>query len=479
MSDNGIGAQGEPIDSAALRRIPSVDELLRKAASVECRLPRPLMTDALRTLVATVRTEVRNGRPAPSPEAWDALVAHALHQAESRLFISVINATGVVLHTNLGRAPLSEAALAAIAATAGGYNNLEYTVENGARGSRHLHGEAMLRLITGAEAAMVVNNGAAAILLVLSTIASGRSVLLSRGEMIEIGGSFRIPDIMAQSGCRLVEVGTTNRTHPHDYEQAVTSETGAILKVHTSNYHISGFTAAVGRKELAGLAHARQLPLIEDLGSGVLLDTGTFGLPHEPTVQEALNAGVDLVTCSGDKLLGGPQAGLILGRADLIAQCKRHPLARALRVGKLTLAALQATLAHYLRGEAEQEIPIWRMCRLTTAEIEQRAKALADQLVSGRLPQQLRVQVVAGASAVGGGSLPDATLPTMLLAICGTGDWAPQRLAAKLRNGAVPVVARVESDALLLDLRTVHPADDAVVLSALRAALDQEEPACT
>jgi L-seryl-tRNA(Ser) seleniumtransferase len=393
------------------------------------------------------------------------------------LFARVINATGVVLHTNLGRAPLGQSALDAIAAISGGYNNLEYTVETGERGSRHIHGETMLNLLTGAEAAMVVNNGAEAILLALSAMAAGKEVVLSRGEMIEIGGSFRVPDIMTQSGCQLVEVGTTNRTHLEDYQKAINPQTGAILKVHTSNYRISGFTAAVSNRELAVLAHNHDIPLVEDLGSGVLIDTAKHGLMHEPTVQEALAAGVDLVTCSGDKLLGGPQAGLILGRADLVARCKRHPLARALRVGKLTLAALQATLTHYLQGEEDKEVPIWRMCSLSSESIGSRAAAMAYSLGSLSLP--VAIEVMAGKSAVGGGSLPGETLPTMLLAIRGEGSLSPQSLAKRLRQNVPPVVARVEANSLLLDLRTVAPDEDALALSALQKALVQEDAACT
>ncbi|MFS8665825.1 MAG: L-seryl-tRNA(Sec) selenium transferase, partial [Limnochordales bacterium] len=353
---------GGPDAAAALRRLPAVDQLLKApaVAAAAQRLPRPLVVDAVRAAVAEARQRILAGAPPPDGPALAQRAAAHVHALRRRLLTPVINATGVVLHTNLGRAPLSRASIAAMEAVAAGYSNLEYEIETGRRGSRHVHGEALLTRLTGAEAAMVVNNNAAAVLLVLSALAHGREVIISRGEMIEIGGAFRIPEVMAQSGCLLREVGTTNRTHRRDYEQAIGPQTAAILKVHPSNYRVVGFTASVSTRELAALARRHGLLLIEDLGSGVLLPTEGYGLAHEPTVQETVAAGADLVTFSGDKLLGGPQAGIIVGRRDLVERCRRHPLARAVRVDKLTLAALQATLQHYLDGTVE-EIPVYRM----------------------------------------------------------------------------------------------------------------------
>jgi len=457
-----------------LRHLPAVDELLRHKVVADWGevLPRPLIVEVVRECIAAGRTQVIAGSAAPTPEEWESLLAAAFTRAQRGLFQRVINATGVILHTNLGRAPLSAAALAAVGEVASGYSNLELDLESGGRGSRHIHGEMLLQRLTGAEAAMVVNNGAAAILLALTALAAGREVILSRGQMIEIGGSFRIPEVLAASGCQLMEVGTTNRTHLRDYERAITANTAALLKVHTSNYMVIGFASSPTGSEMAHLAHSQGLPLIEDLGSGVLIPIEKYGLRHEPTIQEALADGVDLVTCSGDKLLGGPQAGLIIGRKDLVERCRRHPLARALRVGKLTLAALQATLELYLRGEQEQSIPVWHMCTCTAESIHSRAHAVAlrlSDMFAGALPVQ--VAVMAGVSAVGGGSLPGESLPTAVLAITGAGNHAPDRLAQRLRQHTPPVVGRVEDGRLLLDLRTVPPADDAVVTAALAAAL--------
>ncbi len=462
-----------------LRRLPAVDDLLRHpvVAAWEEQLPRPYIVATVRDCVAEIRRRVAAGEPAPATDCWESLLAVALERASHHLFQPVINATGVVLHTNLGRAPLSAAAVAAMAAAARGYNNLELDLLTGGRGSRHIHGEVLLKLLTGAEAVMVVNNGAAAVLLALSALTAGREVILSRGEMIEIGGSFRMPEVMAQSGCLLREVGATNRTRLADYEQVLGPATAAILKVHTSNYRVIGFTGVPSEQELAELAHRHGVLFLEDLGSGVLVATEKYGLRHEPTVKEVLAAGADLVTCSGDKLLGGPQAGLIVGRRALVESCRRHPLARAVRVGKLTLAALQATLGEYLRG-AHEQVPIWRMCALSAEEIRQRAAALAEQVTAGlavgshyESPHGIKVDVIPGESAIGGGSLPGEVLPTALLAISGQGRCAPDRLARRLRRQHPPVIGRVEADRLVFDLRTVPPEDDVTVATAVAAAL--------
>jgi len=454
-------------------------------------LPRPLVVEHVRQLVAEVRREVAEGAsPLENEAAWDRLLDMRFRRVAVGLLGPVINATGVVLHTNLGRAPLSREAVQAVAQAAGGYINLEMDMESGERGSRHRHCQELLTLLTGAEAALVVNNGAAAILLVLSALAAGKEVIISRGQLIEIGGSFRIPDVLAQSGCRLVEVGTTNRTHLHDYRRAINENTGALLKVHTSNYQITGFTSTVAGRELAALAAERGLLFIEDLGSGVLLPTEKYGLCHEPAIGEVLAEGADIVTCSGDKLLGGPQCGLILGRKELLEACKKHPLARALRVGKLTLVALQATLLHYLRGEAEEKIPIWKMCSQDNEEIAVRAAAVMRYLGEGVAGQRvgqaagqvghcslllphLCIETIAGRSPVGGGSLPGETLPTTLISISdrGHGRFKADKLAAVLRTGRPPVVARVEEGRLLIDLRTVLPEQDKLLAEALTAAL--------
>ena len=338
--------------------------------------------------------------------------------------VPVINATGVILHTNLGRAPLSPAALEAMQAAAQGYSNLEYDLEGGKRGSRLVHAEELLKRLTGAEAALVVNNNAAAVLLALTALARRRSVVIGRSQLVEIGGGFRVPDVMKQSGAKLVEVGTTNRVHIADYEQAIAEGSVAlVLRAHRSNFHISGFTSDPTLGEMAAAAHQAGIPLVDDLGSGTLLDTARYGLGHEPMVQESLAAGADLVCFSGDKLLGGPQAGIIVGRAELVMRLKKHPLARAIRADKLCLAALSATLLHYLKDEAEREIPIWRMIAAPAEAVRQRAQAWQAALGQGEvLPSQ---------STVGGGSLPGETLPTFVLALTVP---HPNRFLARLRE---------------------------------------------
>jgi L-seryl-tRNA(Ser) seleniumtransferase len=384
----------------------------------------------------------------------------------------VINATGVIVHTNLGRAPLSEAALAAVQAIASGYSNLEYELAPGTRGSRHDHARRLLCELTGAEDALVVNNNAAAVYLVLAALCQGREVLISRGQLVEIGGGFRIPDVLRQSGARLVEVGTTNRTHRHDFVQAITAETAAIMRVHSSNFRQVGFVTMPTLAELAALAGERGALLIDDLGSGTLLDTTHYGLAYEPTVQESVQSGADLITFSGDKLLGGPQAGIILGKQPIVEQLRRHPMARALRVDKMTLAALEATLRAYRRGRAADEIPVWRMIAAGSTELRARAAHWQAHLqqhgITGALWQ--------GESAVGGGSLPGETLATWLLAIpCAalslqTGPGA-DAVAARLRLGTPAVVCRIQKDHLLFDTRTVLPWQEQSLLDSIVAHL--------
>jgi len=424
---------------------------------------RPLTLAAVRQALDDARARLRGPgqAQAPSEAAVAAAAAALLDEWLAPTLRPAINATGVIIHTNLGRAPLSAAARAAVAAASAGYCTLEYDLEEGARGARSLHAERLLVQLTGAEAALVVNNNAAAVLLMLSALAAGREVVISRGQLVEIGGGFRVPDVMRQSGCRLVEVGTTNRTHLHDYEVAITGDTALLLAAHASNFKLVGFTAEPELSELAGLAARRGVLLVHDVGSGALLDTAAYGLAHEPTVQESLSAGAAVVAFSGDKLLGGPQAGILAGRREPIERCKRHPLARAVRADKMTLAALQATLGHYLKDEAPRAVPVWRMLAAPLDEIAARA---------GRWAAALGGEVVAGESTVGGGSLPGATLPTRLVALRAPGGDA-DALAARLRAGEPPVIARILDDALVLDPRTVSVEEEEILLASCRSVL--------
>ncbi|MEE9284943.1 MAG: L-seryl-tRNA(Sec) selenium transferase, partial [Dehalococcoidia bacterium] len=424
---------------------------------------RETVADVVRAQVDRARQRVAQGEPAPSTkelaEAIDA-AAEALCEPSLR---PVINATGVLIHTNLGRAPLSKAALEAMRRAAQGYSNLEFDLASGERGSRHAHIERLLCRLTGAEAGLAVNNNAAAVMLALNALAHGREVIVSRGEAVEIGGGFRIPDILQQSGAGLVEVGTTNRTYLSDYERAVTDETAAFLKVHPSNFRISGFTHEASLEELVAAGAKRRVAVLHDLGSGCLLETADFGLAHEPTPQESIAAGVDLVFFSGDKLLGGPQAGIIVGKAAHVQAVAAHPLVRALRLDKVTLAALEATLLHYVKGEAAREVPVWRMVAAALPALERRARRWARAVGEG-------ARVEDTSSTIGGGSLPGELLPSRALAIHGAGQML-EATARRLRQGTPPVLARIEHERLLLDPRTVAPEDDRAVAEALRNAL--------
>jgi len=426
---------------------------------------RELAVEAARSALAGARTRIRDGATATAPALAElaADAARRLAELTQGTLYPVINATGVIIHTNLGRAPLSAAARAAMDAVAAGYSNLEYDLQAGERGSRYLHAERLLCRLTGAEAALAVNNNAGAVFLALTALAHGRPVVISRGQLVEIGGGFRIPDVMRQSGARLVEVGTTNRTHLRDFEAAIDVDTALLLRVHSSNFKQIGFVTEVPLAEMVALGHGRGIPMLDDLGSGSLLDTSRFGLAAEPMVQASIAAGADLVTFSGDKLLGGPQAGLIVGREAFVAQLRHHPLARALRVDKSTLAALQATLLHYLRGEAEAEVPVWRMIAAPTSALEARAAAWAVALAAQGIP----AAVIATTSTVGGGSLPGEVLPTRALALA---HPALDALAAALRQGQPPVVGRIADDHLILDPRTVPPELDAALVAAVLAA---------
>ena len=449
----------------ARRLLPSVNALLELAGihALLGRSPRSSVVDAARAAIEAARTS--DG--APQDEAgWVTAVERELTRIVRPSLRSVINATGVVLHTNLGRAPLPDVAIDAIAAVARGYSNLEYDIESGARGSRYAHCGALLRELTGAEDALVVNNCAAALVLALNTLADGRGAIISRGELIEIGGSFRIPEIMERSGAHLVEVGTTNRTHVDDYRDALgnAGAIGAVLKVHRSNFAIAGFVAEAAVSELRPITDAAGVPIIHDLGSGLLISLEAFGLTGEPTARDALRAGATLVTMSGDKLLGGPQAGIIVGERAAIAALRRNPLVRSYRVDKLTLAALEATLALYRDPpRAMRDIPVLTMLGTPVEALRRRARALTDMLAA----VSHSVRIVESEASVGGGAFPTARIPSVALTIAGD----PNALESALRLGERTVIARVADDALLLDLRTVLPREDEALAGALLAAL--------
>ncbi|NLG86706.1 MAG: L-seryl-tRNA(Sec) selenium transferase [Firmicutes bacterium] len=459
----------------ALRRIPAIEQVLAapKVQDLIARFGRSQVLEAARATAAAVRQAILAATTEESLPPLDmaAFVARLEHQIETQTkpsLIPVINATGVVLHTNLGRAPLAAEACAKVMEVARGYSNLEYSLISGERGSRHSHLEKLLCQLTGAEAAAVVNNNAAAVLLSLAALAAKREVVVARGQLVEIGGSFRIPEVMEASGCQLKEVGTTNKVYLRDYEAAINENTALLLKVHTSNYRICGFTQTVAATELVALGQKYNLPVLEDLGSGVLVDLSTIGVEKEPPVPESIAAGVDIVTFSGDKLLGGPQAGIIVGKKKYLDLIKRHPLARAVRVGKLTLAALEATLQLYLDPDRVWErVPTLRALRQDDEMIKMRAQRLAAAIAD--CGDGITAVVCPGTSEVGGGSLPLTALPTFLVAV--TSDrLSAQELATRLRQGQPPVVARIADDRVLLDLRTVVPAEEKDLVAALAAA---------
>lgn len=455
------------------RKLPPVDAVLREEALQDV-LPRAraLVVDCTRRVLASWRELLsQEGKVAPPIEE---IAREVLAMVENRLQPSlkrVINATGVVLHTNLGRAPLSRAACEAVINAARYYCNLELELLTGKRGKRYDHVEQLLCELTGAEAALVVNNNAAAVLLALNTLAAGKETIVSRGQLVEIGGAFRVPEIMAQSGSRLVEVGTTNKTYLRDYRRAITGETALLLKVHPSNYRVLGFTQEVTTAELVALGREVGLPVMEDLGSGVLVDLAPWGLRGEPTVQEELAAGVDVLTFSGDKLLGGPQAGIILGRRKFISRMQENPLTRALRIDKLTLAGLEATLHAYRETEqALAEIPVLKMLTLPPEKLRSDAENLRIAL-SRELGDKAELEVIEGFSEAGGGSLPLAQLPTFLVAVRSKTIGAGE-LAARLRQAKPPVLARIQAERLLLDVRTLLPGEEEELCAALRAVLE-------
>ncbi|MEM7334435.1 MAG: L-seryl-tRNA(Sec) selenium transferase [Chloroflexota bacterium] len=437
-----------------LRNLPSVDQLLSSENGTELTAVygRSLTVEAVRETISQTRKGILSEQLTAVPDP-NQLTAHAEQWLINLIAPSlqpVINATGVIVHTNLGRAPLSQASLEAIQDIGQGYSNLEFDLDSGQRGSRTTHPDIPLKQLLNSEASLVVNNNAAAVLLMLTALCQGKEVIISRGQLVEIGGGFRIPDVMAQSGAKIVEVGTTNRTHLYDYERAISENTGAILVAHHSNYKIIGFTSEPSLEELAELAHARNIPLLYDQGSGALLDTTPYGIPSEVTVPQGLAAGCDVVAFSGDKLLGGPQAGILCGRADLIQKTKRHPLARAVRADKFCLAGLTTTLSHYIKNEALSHIPVWRMLSMPKEEIHKTLTEWQAVLSSNGVDSD----IVENVSTVGGGSLPGTSIDTWVLSIRTN---HPQKLANQLRAEKLSIISRIQDGRLLLDPRTVLP----------------------
>lgn len=443
-----------------LRALPSIEQLLQNATHLIERFGRPLTLDALRLTLDSTRARFK-ANPETALPSTDLILA----ESESYLLawtkptlLPLINATGVILHTNLGRAPLSQATIHAMSEAAANYSNLEFDLRTGKRGSRLIHAEAILQKLLGVEAALVVNNNASAVLLALSALANKKRVVISRTQLVEIGGGFRVPDVMKQSGAKLVEIGATNKVRLADYESEL-ADAALVMRAHRSNFKIVGFTEEPELKEIVDLAHKAGVVVVDDLGSGALIDTAKYALAHEPMVQESLASGVDLVCFSGDKLLGGPQAGIIVGKKELIDKLKKHPLARAVRADKTCLAGVTATLTHYLKDEAEREIPIVRMMSLTPEQVKVRAEAWRAALGQG--------EVIESESTVGGGSLPGESMSTFVLALQ---VKSPDKFLKKLREANPPVVARTENDKVLLDPRTVL--QDDLFLQVLRQVLD-------
>jgi len=449
-----------------LRRIPSVDSLLNTDEAIS--LIRDFGRDQVLFSIRQVLDKLRKNSVTHEEHFSNKYIfdqtEENLHKIFSPTLKPVINATGVILHTNLGRAPLSNDAILSMQSIGLSYNTLEFDLENGKRGSRSIHVEEIITKITGAEAATIVNNNASAVLLVLSSLANRKKVIISRTQLIEIGGGFRIPDVMIQSGAKLIEIGTTNRVHLRDYEEALQIPAALVMRAHHSNFRMTGFTSEPDLKEICDLSHKIGIPVVDDLGSGTLIDTEKYGLTHEPTIFESLHAGVDIVTFSGDKLLGGPQAGIILGRKKLIEKIKKHPLARALRPDKTCLAGLNSTLLHYLRGEAETKIPVWQMISKTPEEI---------YLVANRWKEFLSFgEVTENRSTIGGGSMPGETLPTYVLALTMKN---PDFFLRKARQSDPPIIARIENEKVLLDPRTVFPSQEEQLLIALKSIYPEKK----
>lgn len=465
--------------NALLRQIPKVDELLKLQGieNLTAVYPREVVVEAIRKTLDKIRQSILDGRAAErdteswnSPEGIEEMVVSAVERMARPNLRRVINATGVVLHTNLGRAVLSPAAFEAVFMAASGYTNLELNLESGKRGSRYAPVEGVLSSLTGAQSSLVVNNNAAAVLLALGTLARGREVIVSRGQLVEIGGSFRIPEVMEQSGAVLREVGATNKTYPEDYRRAINERTALLLHVHTSNYRIVGFTRETTVEELVALGKEAGIPVMSDLGSGSLLNMDRLGLPAEPTVQQTVAAGADVVTFSGDKLLGGPQAGIIVGNKDLLDRMKKNPLTRALRIDKMTVAALEATLREYLDpGAAAQNIPALRMISASPEHLQARAEDLS-LLLKDAAGERAEISVEKEQSAVGGGAMPTADLPTWLVSVK-PANMAVEDLAGRLREGSPAVMGRIRDHRLLLDVRTLLKDEDIILAGAVAIAL--------
>jgi L-seryl-tRNA(Ser) seleniumtransferase len=447
------------------RQLPSVDRVLsdERLKKPGESYPHELLVSVIRKELERERLAIASGKPRASLDKIVAVVLARLETITQPSLRRVVNASGVILHTNLGRAPLSREALTAMESVSRGYANLEFDIESGDRGSRHVHVEALLCELSGAEAGLVVNNNAAGVLLGLTALARRKEVIVSRGQAVEIGGGFRIPDVMRQSGAKLIEVGTTNCTYARDFEQAVNERTAALMRVHSSNFRLVGFTSEVSLEEMAAIGRKHDLLVFDDLGSGCFLDTTAYGLTPEPMVQQSVKTGASLTFFSGDKLVGGPQAGIIVGEKQYIDKLKRHPLARAVRIDKTRLAGLAVTLLHYLKGEATVKIPVWRMIAAPLDEIERRAELWAKALGGG-------AKVISGETMVGGGSLPGGSLPTKLVAI-GGGAKKVQAISRKLRLMEIPIIGRIEKDELLLDPRTVLPEEDEIVIKGLGASI--------
>ncbi|GIT69342.1 MAG: L-seryl-tRNA(Sec) selenium transferase [Chloroflexota bacterium] len=450
------------------RDLPSVEAVLADLNDIIHTYDRSWIVDLVRGQLKTARELIKSGDQNIKGHDIADGVRDSVKSLTQPVPRQIINATGVVIHTNLGRSPLSEESIESVKQAAIGYSDLELDLSSGRRGSRQAHVQKLLTQLTGAEASLVVNNNASAILLGLTALAFAKSVVVSRGEAVEIGGGFRIPDVLLQSGASLVEVGTTNRTYISDYEKAINDDTGAFLKAHASNFRVEGFTAAVEPQELVALGTKRGIPVLHDVGSGCFLNTEDYGMAHEPTPQESVRAGVGLTFFSGDKLLGGPQAGIVVGTRSLISILERHPLARAVRIDKLSLASLTMTLQHYLLNESEKKIPIWRMISASAEDIKDRANLLKEGL-------EVQSTVVESRSPIGGGSLPGETLPSWVLAIhCGDTAGGADRVLNNLRKCDKPVIGRIADEQVLLDPRTVLPEQDADLKRSLRLALSMQ-----
>lgn len=456
-------------------KLPKVDEILNKDKIIEIlkSQPREIVIESIRECIDEIRQKLINNLIDENEfnilinNIEDVIVKKSTQKISNNLR-KVVNATGTVIHTNLGRSLISKKAMVHVLAIASNYSNLEYDIENGKRGSRYSHIEKIISRITGAESALVVNNNAAAVMLVLSTMAKDKEVVISRGELVEIGGSFRIPEVMEQSGAKLVDVGTTNKTHSFDYTNAISDETGVLLKVHTSNYRIVGFTEGVNLDELVDIGKEKNIPVVEDIGSGVLIDLSKYGLQYEPTVQESINAGVDIVTFSGDKLLGGPQAGIIVGKKKYIDNMKKNPLTRAIRVDKFTISALEEILKLYLNEEdAVKEIPTLRMLTMNIAQLEEMANKLYT-MIKDSLDDTLNVEIIDQFSQVGGGSMPLEQIPTKAIMISSEYLSTPE-IERGLREFDIPVIGRIYKDKLLLDVRTISFDDFNIIVNALKS----------